>query len=215
MDAEKVNTSTQETEHQSCLRCGYDLHAHANTERCPECGHVIDDVVILVGFDSAGSYTGRIGSILILLVVAMFFWFVLAAPICMAPFLIAAAQSVFLMIRRARARAVFGGNMRWVVDYEGIRAIRGQGQLGKLLPWKSIRKLKVISSISIAKKRWRALRVVRPFLHIEIFRTRIPKIWFEQHTVEKMAERRLAVLSQRPYSELTHSNESARSQEGS
>jgi hypothetical protein len=215
MDAEKVNTSTQETEHQSCLRCGYDLHAHANTERCPECGHVIDDVVILVGFDSAASYASRIVLILILLIVAMFFWFVAAAPICMAPFLVAAAQSVFFIIRRARSRAVFGGDLRWVVDYKGIRAIRAQGQLGKLLPWKSIRKIKVNSSFSIAKKRWRALRVVRPFLHIELFRTRIPKIWFKPDTVEKMAERRLAVLSQRPDSEVTHSNESGRSRVGS
>ena len=117
---------------------------------------------------------------------------------CGLPALSAAVALAVNAYRKHLAFSAIGGDLRWVVDIDGIRSIRFRTSQIKLLTWEAINNIYVSSSLGFRKRRWRSFRTRRSFFSIDLGSRRAQQIWFENVTLAEMNELRKRVLELKP-----------------
>lgn len=113
---------------------------------------------------------------------------------CSAPFIAMGVYMGWIAYRTHNSLAAIGGDLRWVIDRDGIRTIRFQKSEIQLLPWSQITNIRVTSSFSFRKRRWRSLRTRRSLVSLDIARVRAQAIWFPDVSIQDMTTLRKHVL---------------------
>ena len=201
IEAESGEADADETK--ICLRCGYGLTGLGKEGICPECGFSFHDEWVLTGYKNKGGPGSNIGWGLLfilfgsldLLMVAFttptllrsnpsMLWANLVDPCNI-------IGAVFLLIglRGILASRRVGGNLRWVINEDGVYSIRGEDSLSKRVPWSDVRKVSALLTLGIRPRRWRCLKIRRRWsASWEFFRRKTPVLWLKGRTRGEMIE---------------------------
>lgn len=180
----------------NCIECHYSLIGLGPSGSCPECGRPFGNELTLVGFQTQQSSAATeivLASLLLLIGLVGSIGPGLFSC-CGLPFLGAAIALAVTAYRKHSAHSAIGGDLRWVVDIDGIRSIRFQSSQIKPLTWGKINNVYIRSSYGFRARRWRSLRTRRTFLSFDLGWTRAQQIWFNNVTIADMNELRKRVL---------------------
>ena len=186
------------TELRKCLSCGYGLFGLTEKGLCPECGVAFGDQIVLTGFSSKG---GPISTVITGIVVLLrgnipLLMLVSATPYLLTfrgigtsllnPCSIVGAILLFVGLRAMRTAGQRGGNLRWVLDEEGICSIKGNQSERKLVPWNEVKRVACPLVLGVRPRRWRVLKIRRGWRSWDLFRQRTPMLWIKGKTRSEM-----------------------------
>ena len=187
-----------EAQMQICLRCNYKLQGLPEEGMCPECGLEYGNDLILIGFKSASSsMTNALIGIIVLFILS-FIFLLNTNFVCGVPMMFVALWYLFNYYKSGKSKDTIGGDLRWVVNSEGIRVIKDLNTDIPLLPWSQIQTVKTRGNLGINKRRWRTLIIKRRFGSLDWISIRGQQIWFEAMDPVSMREMRAQVLSHAP-----------------
>ena len=181
-----------------CLGCGYGLSGLAEEGVCPECGMPYGGELVLTGFTSRGGprstmITGIVflllGSIELLMVLINTPHLVTFEVVWGSLFNICSIFGAIMLAVGLRGIAVagrHGGNLRWVLNQEGIYTIWGDRSERKLVPWQDVRRVAIPLVLGIRPRRWRVLKVRRGWRSWDLFRRKTPMLWLKGKTRSEM-----------------------------
>lgn len=182
----------------TCIECNYALDGLPGKGRCPECGLDYGDELVLVGYRSVPiAKTTAITSLVILIGLAFTFFFtdnVVKGAITLG----VSVWFLFTYVLGRQSHDTLGGDLRWIVNHEGIRVIRGHQTKIPLLPWSQIRVISKAGNLGMRTPGWRTLVARRNIFSLDWFRTRGQQIWLEKIEPESLTELRDKVRSYRP-----------------
>lgn len=180
-----------------CLSCNYSLEGLPEEGVCPECGLVYGTDLVLVGYRSIPADTPSVILTLIVLFAGGFLFLVYGNFCCGLPIMGIMFWYLFNQVQLYRSREAIGGDLRWVVNAQGIRVVRGKATQIPLLPWSEIRTIKTRGNLGFRTRRWRTLIVRRRAFSLDWVHIRAQQIWLEKIDPRAMKELRDKVLSYR------------------
>lgn len=193
----------------NCIDCGYTLTGLADSSRCPECGREFGNELVLLGFKQAQGNASPVfyGAAALLVIGIASSIFIGTFSCCGLPLIAGAIALAINGYRMHRSLKSIGGDLRWIIDQEGIRTIRFTNTAIQLLPWTQVNEICIRSSLGFRARKWRALRLRRQLLSMDFWRTRGQSIWFEKATRTEMDEWRDRILEFRDKGPATQASE--------
>ena len=186
-----------------CRRCNYDLTGLPCPGTCPECGTRFGNELVIEGMQKKRESLASIITtfILMFMFAAVVSYFERDGFCCGLSLLLIASLTLISKLLKERTRRELGYDLRWVIDEEGIRVIRGRKGQIPLLTWSGIKDVRVRRSLGPFTPDWSRITIRRSLHSMDMVRVRGQDIWISGLREEDRRRLRESILEYRKRAE--------------